>query len=49
LFGAWLLSEPLEPSFLLGAVPVLVGIVLVSGGGWFTQRNDPRKSDRSTS
>ena len=37
VFGAWLLSEPIEPSFLLGAVPVLVGIVLVSGGEWLTQ------------
>jgi drug/metabolite transporter (DMT)-like permease len=37
LLGAWLLSEPIEPSFLLGAVPVLLGIVLVSGGTWVTQ------------
>lgn len=36
-FGAWLLHEPIEPGFLLGAVPVLVGIVLVSGGGWVLQ------------
>lgn len=35
VFGAWLLNEPIEPSFLMGAVPVLAGIVLVSGGaGW---------------
>jgi drug/metabolite transporter (DMT)-like permease len=34
LFGARLLSEALEPSFLLG-------IVLVSGGGWFTQCSKP--------
>jgi len=34
VFGAWLLNEPIEPSFLAGAIPVLVGIVLVSGGGW---------------
>lgn len=33
VFGAWLLHEPIEASFLAGAVPVLVGIVLVSGGG----------------
>lgn len=33
VFGAWLLSEPIEMSFLLGAMPVLLGIVLVSGGG----------------
>jgi drug/metabolite transporter (DMT)-like permease len=34
VFGAWLLHEPIEASFLIGAIPVLVGIVLVSGGGW---------------
>jgi drug/metabolite transporter (DMT)-like permease len=34
VFGAWLLDEPIELRFLLGAVPVLTGIVLVSGGGW---------------
>ena len=38
VFGAWLLQEPIEPSFLIGAIPVLLGIVLVSGGGWLTQR-----------
>ena len=37
LLGAWLLSEPIEASFLIGAVPVLLGIVLVSGGAWVTQ------------
>lgn len=37
VFGAWLLHEPIEASFLIGAVPVLVGIVMVSGGGWVTQ------------
>lgn len=34
VFGAWLLSEPIEPNFLIGAIPVLLGIVLVSGGRW---------------
>jgi drug/metabolite transporter (DMT)-like permease len=33
VFAAILLGETLEPSFVLGAVPVLVGIVLVSGHG----------------
>lgn len=33
LLGAWFLHEPLELGFLLAAVPVLMGIVLVSGGG----------------
>lgn len=37
VFGAWLLNEPIEASFLLGAVPVMIGIVLVSGGGWVQQ------------
>jgi drug/metabolite transporter (DMT)-like permease len=30
VLGAWLLDEPVEASFLVGAVPVLLGIVLVS-------------------
>lgn len=34
LLGAWLLNEHIEPSFLMGVGPVLVGIVLVSGHGW---------------
>lgn len=33
-FGVWLLNEPLEPSFLVGALLVCAGIVLVSGYGW---------------
>jgi len=33
-FGVWLLNEPLEPSFLIGAMLVLPGIMLVSGYGW---------------
>ena len=37
VFGAWLLNEPIEASFLLGAIPVLIGIVLVSGGAWLNQ------------
>lgn len=34
-FGVWLLDEPLEPGFLVGAALVLAGIALVSGHGWF--------------
>ena len=34
LLGAWLLDERIEPAFLMGSLPVLVGIVLVSGHGW---------------
>ncbi len=33
-FGVWLLNEPLELSFAVGAVLVLTGIVMVSGHAW---------------
>jgi drug/metabolite transporter (DMT)-like permease len=36
-FGVWLLHEPLEASFVAGAVLVIAGIVLVSGYGWLKQ------------
>ncbi|MBA1275397.1 DMT family transporter [Stutzerimonas azotifigens] len=32
--GVWLLSEPIEPGFIAGALLALGGIVLVSGHGW---------------
>lgn len=38
VFGAWLLGERIETSFLVGAAPVLAGIVLVSGHGWVAQQ-----------
>ena len=37
LLGGWLLGEPLEARFLLGALLVLAGIVLVSGYGALVQ------------
>jgi len=33
-FGVWLLNEPLESSFLVGAIFVVCGVVLVSSHGW---------------
>lgn len=36
-FGVWLLDEPLEFSFIAGALLVLAGIVLVSGYEWLSQ------------
>ncbi|MEG1734078.1 MAG: DMT family transporter [Comamonas sp.] len=33
ILGAWLLDEPVEPNFAIGAALVLAGIVLVSGYG----------------
>ena len=35
-FGVWLLGEPLEASFLFGALLVCGGIVLVSGHTWLS-------------
>jgi drug/metabolite transporter (DMT)-like permease len=35
--GVWLLHEPIEPSFVVGALLVISGIVLVSGYGWLKQ------------
>jgi drug/metabolite transporter (DMT)-like permease len=40
VFGAWLLNEPIEASFLLGALPVLMGIILVSG--WRAKPQTPQ-------
>ncbi len=37
VFGAWLLDEPISLRFVLGAVPVLLGIVLVSAHQSVTQ------------
>lgn len=33
-FGVWLLDEPLEPGFVVGALLVCAGILLVSGQAW---------------
>jgi drug/metabolite transporter (DMT)-like permease len=38
LFGAIFLGERIEPRFLIGAVPLLLGIVLVSGHVWVGQK-----------
>ena len=37
LFGVVLLGEPLEVNFILGALLVLCGILLVSGYEWLSQ------------
>jgi drug/metabolite transporter (DMT)-like permease len=37
LLGGWLLGEPIEAGFLVGAIPVLAGIVMVSAGPWLGQ------------
>lgn len=38
LFGVLLLNESLEPHFIAGASMVLLGLVVVSGYGWFVGR-----------
>lgn len=43
VFGVWLLDEPLDTRFLVGAVLVAAGIVLVSGYGWFVQLKARRR------
>ncbi|WP_431025392.1 DMT family transporter [Halomonas sp. H5] len=42
-FGAWLLHEPIEPGFLVGAVLVIAGISLVSGYGWLKTLGQRRR------
>jgi drug/metabolite transporter (DMT)-like permease len=37
-FGVLLLHEPLEANFIVGAILVCTGIILVSGDGWIRQR-----------
>jgi drug/metabolite transporter (DMT)-like permease len=46
-FGVWLLDEPLEPNFIVGALLVLAGIVLVSGYEWLQQRLSARRASAS--
>lgn len=38
VFGALWLGERIETSFLIGAVPLMAGIMLVSGHAWLTQK-----------
>jgi drug/metabolite transporter (DMT)-like permease len=37
VFSVWLLDEPLEANFIIGAALVLIGILLVSGYSWLDQ------------
>lgn len=44
VLGAWLLHEPIEPAFMLGAGMVLSGIILVSGDGWLKHARQQRQT-----
>lgn len=46
VFGVWLLNEPLDTSFIIGALLVGIGIVTVSGYGWFVQVLKKRRSSQ---
>lgn len=48
VMGAWLLHEPIEPSFLAGTALVLSGIVLVNGYEWLKQMMDVVAKRRSS-
>ncbi len=37
-FGVWLLDEPLDAGFVIGAILVMAGILLVSGHEWLRSR-----------
>lgn len=37
VLGAWLLDEPIGKGFLLGTLLVVLGVVLLSGYGWYAQ------------
>lgn len=37
ILGAWLLDEPIGPGFLGGTLLVVLGVVLLSGYGWYAQ------------
>lgn len=34
LLGSWWLDEKIEPNFIVGAVGIVIGILIVSGHGW---------------
>jgi len=37
-FGVWLMDDPLDPGFVVGAILVMAGILLVSGYEWLRSR-----------
>lgn len=37
VFGVWLLDEPLDSNFMIGALLVVTGIIMVSGHTWLQQ------------
>jgi drug/metabolite transporter (DMT)-like permease len=47
MLGAWLLSERIEFSFVVGAALVLSGVVLVSGHDWLATSLAVRTGNRS--
>lgn len=38
LLGSWWLDEKIEPNFIVGAVGIVIGILIVSGHGWLEKQ-----------
>src|SRR5690606_37665795 len=49
IFVVWLLSEPLDTSFLVAAACVTIGIILVSGHDWLLMLRERRVQRRLNS
>lgn len=43
LFGVWLLNESLSQSFMIGAVLVMLGVLMVNAQGWFKHKTQVLK------
>lgn len=44
LFGVWLLNESLSQSFMVGAILVMLGVLMVNAQGWFKNKTQVMQS-----
>lgn len=44
LFGVWLLNESLSQSFIVGAILVMLGVLMVNAQGWFKNKTQVMQS-----
>lgn len=44
LFGVWLLNESLGQSFIVGAILVMLGVLMVNAQGWFKNKTQVKQS-----
>ena len=40
LLGSWWLDEEIQTNFIFGAIMILIGILMVTGHGWITQKKN---------